>query len=152
MTDSAKPPADYDHRTTNHAVIREWISHHEGTPVAIQDAVDHELAVEFDEVDDAVETPLDWTAFFDRFEEENLVFAFQSPPAAAADACTFFDRTRVEASNRLGDDDETRPDYLRLDVERASEDVGDGESTVRNAAAREQENPDNHRDDPPFMS
>lgn len=151
-------PAAYDSRTTDHEQIKDWIDEHDGIPVAIQDAADDRLDVEFGDVDEAVVMPLGWPEFFERFERQDRLFAFQDDPDSIDDAYAFFDRTRIEQSNRLGSDeqdasaqgplDDDSPDDPGADPDH----VGDGRSEVRHEEATDQENADNHRDEPPFNS
>lgn len=142
-------PAAFDVRTTDHEQIKDWIETHDGYPVVVQEAVDHEVDVEFGDVDDPVEMPADWTTFFDRFDTTDQMFAYQTEPdGAPEDAYAFFDRTRIEASNRL--DGEGADSDHQVEPDLPDEHVGDGRSEIRHEEATDQENADNHRDEPPF--
>lgn len=157
---SPTQPAAYDVRTTEHDQIRAWVEDRDGHPVEIQDAADDEITVEFGEVDEAVHMPLDWPAFFERFDRQGYVFAYQeSPDGDPGDAWAFFEETRIEQSNRLGEEETDQSTGGPLDDEEMDEDpgsdpdhVGDGRSQPRHEEATDQENADNHRDEEPFES
>jgi hypothetical protein len=161
MTGQSTPPAAYDNRTTDHDAIREWIVDHGGRPLP---APDGREAVAFDDATDPADEG-DWAAFFDRFEERELVFAYDDAPNVddPDGACELFDRRRVEASNRLGTDEDGSEgendgvedrvdDDGSGDVATDPDHVGDGRSEERHEAATDQENADAHRDEPPFES
>ncbi|HEX2083426.1 MAG TPA: hypothetical protein VHF86_08105 [Xanthomonadaceae bacterium] len=74
---------DGDHQartTTDHDEIRAWVEARGGKPATVRDtAEDGEagvLRICFRNDDDALEV-IDWEAFFEKFDEENLAFLFQ---------------------------------------------------------------------------
>jgi hypothetical protein len=163
VSDDPTPPAAFDCRTTDHEEIRAWIETHGGQPVVRQDPDAERLAVTFGTLDRAIETAVGYERFFERFEATDRLFAYQKSPDAPADAYAVFDRTRVAASNRLGEAEgeaghaneapvdaprtvEPEPDGVR------GEDGSDGGTEPRHEAARDGANPDDHRDEPPHMS
>lgn len=161
MSDTPTRPAAYDRRTTDHEEIETWVREHGGQPIAIQDAVEDEIDLTFEELEEPIEVPIEWAVFFERFDEQDRLLAYQQnpDPGSLNEAYAFFDRRRVEASNRLGEPDDSEsargpPDSDGTDADPGAdpEQVGDGRSDRRHEAATDQENADNHRDDPPFNS
>jgi len=159
MSDSALPPAAYDTHTTDHGVIRDWVRDRGGQPVAVS-GDDGAIDVTFDDGDGSEGTPIEWETFFERFDEQDLVFAVRESPDEGDpnDAYAIFDRTRIEASNRLGDSDrEGSADPIDEEARRSDsvedpDHVGDGRSETRHSEAADQENVDGHRDEPPYNS
>jgi hypothetical protein len=61
------------------------------------------IGVVFDGLDRAIGSPVGWERLFKRFEALELLFAYEEPAPAddPAEAWALFERTRIEASNRL---------------------------------------------------
>lgn len=158
MSDPSTAPAAYHCHTTDHEAIRDWVTERGGQPVELQDPDAEAFDIAFESLDRAIGYPLEWERFFERFEERGLAFAYDEAPDDPADAWELFDRTRVEASNRIGDEESdaggqpTGSDGSGFDVETDPSIPGDGRSGVRHEEATDQENADNHRDEPPFNS
>lgn len=158
VSEPTRAPAAYDCHTSDHGEIRDWVTERGGQPVELQDPDAEELAVVFDGLDRAIGSPLEWERFFERFEELGFAFAYDETSDDPGEAWALFDRTRVEASNRIGEEGSdageqpTGGDGSGFDVEADPSVPGDGRSGVRHEEATDQENADNHRDEPPFES
>jgi len=70
--------------TTDHQAIRHWVEQRKGRPATVKRTErDHEpgvLRIDFDPPDAALE-PIDWDAFFEKFEKERLAFLHQDKTA-----------------------------------------------------------------------
>lgn len=163
MDDTGREPATFDRVTVDHDTIEQWIVTEGGEPVRRGTDEDHGIDIVFDGTAGA-ETGIEWQAFFDSFDAEEFVFAYDEDPAGdPADCCALFSRNRIEFSNRvtLSEDEDTTADAdpatletgdVQTSPETEPDQPGDGKSTKRHEAATDQENADNHRDEPPFQS
>lgn len=66
--------------TTDHDLIRRWVEDRDGWPASVKGTGKQDpgvLRIGFrEESTDALE-PIDWDAFFEKFEDENLAFLYQ---------------------------------------------------------------------------
>lgn len=68
------------HQTRDHEKIRRWAEARGGRPATVKGTAEGDeaaglLRIAFDD-DDKLET-IEWQEFFDKFDEENLVFLYQ---------------------------------------------------------------------------
>jgi hypothetical protein len=68
--------------TTDHEQIRRWAEERGGRPAAVVQPVSNKIAgglrIDFPDYDSGeVLQEITWTEFFDKFEEQNLVFMYQ---------------------------------------------------------------------------
>ncbi|WP_458189541.1 hypothetical protein [Haladaptatus sp. NG-WS-4] len=68
--------------TTNHETIREWVEDRAGEPATVESTADEGagiLRLQFpDTADDHDElVPVEWRAWFEKFESEDLAFVYQ---------------------------------------------------------------------------
>ena len=148
MDDAPATGTTFDRTTTVHEEVKRWVRDRGGRPI------DESGDLGFRFPDDAgAGEPIGWGAFFERFEEAGLAFAYDSE-AGGDDlraACDLIDRERAGA---VADEPPAEASDAET-PERVGQAEGDREaekrSTVRTTDAREQENVDNHRDEPPFQ-
>lgn len=152
MSDAPATDATLDRVTTARGEVERWVRGRGGRPV---EATGEGASLGFQfPADDGEGDRIEWDAFFERFEEEGLAFAYDSNAgdAAPGDACALVDRDRAEevASEPPAEASEAEtPERVgQADSEREAEQ----RDTVRSTDARDQENVDNHRDEPPFES
>ncbi len=66
--------------TTDHAIIRRWAEERGGKPAKVAGSQPGEIRIDFPsfpgEEDETLEV-ISWEEFFDRFEEDNLVFMYR---------------------------------------------------------------------------
>jgi len=68
--------------TTDHEKIRRWAEERGGRPAAVVNPVDSKIAgglrIDFPDGDSGEDLrEITWTEFFDKFEEQNLVFMYR---------------------------------------------------------------------------
>ena len=66
--------------TTDHDVIRRWAEERGGKPAKVAGTQPYEIRIDFPSFpgeDDETLEVISWEEFFDRFEEENLVFMYR---------------------------------------------------------------------------
>jgi hypothetical protein len=64
--------------TTDRTVIQSWAHARQGQPALVRKGQNPVLAIVFPDCDSAVvERGLSWNEFFDRFEQQRLVFMYQ---------------------------------------------------------------------------
>ena len=67
--------------TTDHDTIRKWAEERNGHPATVESTAEGDepgiLRIEFEQGDSDNLTEIDWDAFFEKFEEENLAFLYQ---------------------------------------------------------------------------
>ena len=150
MSDAQAPDTTFDSVTTVRSEIERWVRDRGGRPAELDDG---DLGFSFpgEEVEgDSIE----WETFFERFDRQDLAFAYDSNAGDAhpGDASALVDRDRAEevASEppAAADEADTPERVGQADSEREAEQ----RSTERTTDARAQENVDNHRDEPPFES
>lgn len=160
MPNDVPDQSRYDAATRNHDRIRRWVTERGGRPVATDSDSDGGtpgIGFQFPEMDeDGGDTSMEWDTFFERFEEEELTFAYagDTNDLDSSEAC------RLVPRDRLGDLEEDESEQMTEEQqdarERAHEEAVEREteqrSEVRERGAEEQENIDNHRDEPPFQS
>lgn len=149
MCDATASGTTYDTTTTLRGEIERWVRGRGGRPV---ETADGGIGVEFPGGEAG--EPIEWDAFFDRFEEERLAFAYDSDPndADPRDACALIDRERAQevASEPPAEAGEgNAPERVG---QADSEGEAEQRSAVRTRDARDQENLDDRRDEPPFES
>lgn len=151
MSDSPASGTTFDTTTTVREEIERLVRGRGGRPV---ETADDGGGLGFQFPGEEAGEPIEWDAFFDRFEDEGLALAYDSDPGDAdpRDACALIDRERAEevASEPPVEAEEgNTPERVGgADSEREAEQ----RSAVRTKDARDQENVDNRRDEPPFES
>lgn len=131
---SKTDPGDRDVLVERDA-IRSWAEAHGAVPVRSEAETGAPIAVSTDvEVDDRIE----WSTFFDAFENGRLAMLVDGTDAE------FVGRDRVTATG----DDRAVADEARSDPDAPA----DPDERRREAEAADQENVDNHRDEKPFES
>jgi len=66
--------------TTDHAIIRRWAEERGGKPAKVAGSEPGEIRIDFPNFPGEEEESLEvisWEEFFDRFEEDNLVFMYR---------------------------------------------------------------------------
>ncbi len=152
MSGSTSESQAYDAVTQNHDEIRRWVRQHGGQPaLASDESDDQRLTVQFPDSDGDSEA-ISWDEFFDRFEDSPLAFAYASESSDGS----LDSRYRFVAEDAdLDELDETgnpADEGRRGGASRETDHDMDERSEIRENAARESENVDNHRDEPPFES
>ena len=85
-------------QTTDHTEIREWAEARGGYPARVHETAEWDdigiLRIEFRDPDDKLEK-LDWDAFFETFDGEELAFVYQEKTADGETSrfCKFVDRS-----------------------------------------------------------
>lgn len=63
--------------TTDHDEIRRWVEEHGGRPTTVKgtgkDGAPGLLRIDFQDADEELE-PIEWDAFFEKFDSDNLAF------------------------------------------------------------------------------
>lgn len=161
MNDAPAPETPFDRVTTVHEEIERWARERGGRPVSVSGPGGDEaddgrrfVDVRFPGEDGRDAEPVGWDAFFERFEEAGLAFAYDAEGDADApgDACALVDRDRagdVETEQPAETPEEATPERVG-DADSGRE--ADRRSTDRLGDVRADENLDAHRDEPPFES
>lgn len=137
---------EYDAVTRESEDIREWVERWGGEPATTSSGEQPAIAFE----DDAETTA--WEDFFETLREGSYALAYETGDPAERDtppAHEFVRRPDGEGDRRSDPDADDPPADDVLDG--PDDDVAERESAEREAAARAQENPDNHRDREPFV-
>lgn len=85
------------HTTTDHEKIRQWAEERGGYPARVHKTANWDdlgiLRIEFRDPDDKLER-LEWNAFFETFEADNLAFVYQEKTADGSMSrfCKFVER------------------------------------------------------------
>ena len=91
-TRSSRDDGHQAHTTTDHDEIRAWVEARGGKPATVRDTASEDdvgvLRICFRNDDDALEV-IEWDAFFEKFEEENLAFLYQER-TESGDTSRFF--------------------------------------------------------------
>lgn len=70
-----------EERTTNHALIRDWVDDHDGYPAHVQQSESEGdeglLRVGFGDTEEESLKEITWEEFFEEFEEKDLAFAYR---------------------------------------------------------------------------
>ena len=75
--------SEHSRATTDHETIREWVEDRGGEPATVAEtATESEpgiLRLQFPDTEDDHDRiePIDWDAFFEKFEKENLALVYQ---------------------------------------------------------------------------
>ena len=152
MSDAPATGTTFDRVTTAHSEVERWVRERGGRPAEVPGS---ESGVGFRfPGDDAEGEPIDWDAFFERFEDANLALAYDSNAGEAApeDACALVERDRAEEVAREPPAEAEEADTPERVGEADSDREAEQRSLERETDAREQSNVDNHRDEPPFES
>lgn len=156
MGDSQAPERSYDSVTTTHEEIRRWVRQRGGRPVSEKSTgSERRLAFRFPGDDATDGRQLEWSEFFDRFDGRDLAFAYttEDDSETTAAACALVDTEGDEEieTGTTPPERERRDAVERVDERRVEHEV-EHVSEPRERTARDQENEDNHRDEPPFYS
>lgn len=149
MSDATSNAATFDTTTTAREEIERWVRGRGGRPVETGEG-----GLGFEFPGGEAGEPIEWGAFFDRFEEEHLAFAYDSDSGEAdpRDACALIDRERAEEVAAEPPAEAGEGDAPERVGQADSEREADRRSDVRTRDARDQANLDDHRDEPPFES
>lgn len=131
--------------TTDRDTIERMVGRRDGAPAAVpDDAPEDAGAPRIREADDADLVETDWEEFFERLDERDLGVAvdFEGDDIS-------FDVVPVDesADRQRGGEPPAAVQQLLEDEPRT-----DDPTAAHNEAAREETNPDNYRDEPPFNS
>ena len=143
----------FTYATNDRATIRQWAEAAGGWPALVdgESGADRVELVFDDPSDGAGRAAVAWEEFFAALDEEDLILAFDpSEDEGGADVPRYEVLDRESAADDAAVDTEWREER-RADREDARQRDVDRRSDVREREAREQENVDNHRDEPPFM-
>lgn len=150
MSEAPTTGTTFDTVTTNREEIERWVRDRSGRPVD-PPGEEGRLGIRFPGEDEEGE-PMEWDTFFERFDEAGLAFAYDSNAGESlpGEACAFVERERAEAIESEPPAESGAGDTPERVGQADSEPEADQRSTVRTTDARDQENVDNHRDEPPF--
>lgn len=146
MADDSSAERSFEQVTRNHDEVKRWLRQRGGRPASVAGEDVDELAVLWPDSSDEALVEIGWAEFFDRFEARELAFAYRDTEGAGAE-CALVDRDRAEEIQGEGSGDAERSGTAPDD------DPPTGSAhEAREREARDDANPDLHRDEPPFNS